>query len=217
MSAQHEAAQSQAPGGSDLDKKNDRLLNIEEQIKNLTIEEQRFLLTTLSYRLKAESEVPPGDTASLTTHLSIHTPHRTLKQFKADEETENSLSGPLMSNSLQLHTTNSAAGITVRTPRAKYNVVFAGDDHGELPSAMAALESKEESFSRAILTPMEWSLRLSRKLDAASSIGALRQPVFSNAGLRGKQVVQPPSPRSAEGTTRLEAYRPAGIAQSVAD
>lgn len=215
-SAQHEAPKSQTPGSSNLGaNNNDRLSRIQEQIKNLNFEEQRFLLSALSERLKAVSDQSPGDTASLTTHLSIHTPHRTLKQFRVDEEAENNLSGPLVSSSLQLHTTNSAAGITVRTPRAKYNVVFAGDENGELPSAMTAIEAKEDSVSRAILTPMEWSLRLSRKPDAASSIGALRQPFSSHPGLRGKHVVQPPSYRSAECTTRLEAYRPDGIAQPV--
>lgn len=177
---------------------------IREQIKSLALEEQKLLLSTLSADLSTGSE-EPANSMPLAMHLSIHTPHRTLKHFQFEEELEGDLSGPLLSSSLQLQKSSSVAGMTVRTPRAKYNVVFAGDENAAMPSAMAAIESRQEAVARAILTPMEWSMKLAHKSAVSGpGHGALSHP-SSNDGLRVKLM---PASSAQERTTRLEAYRP---------
>lgn len=203
---------SQSPASCDLItfaglNSQDRLSVVQEQIERLSVEEQKFLLSMLSARLNTVAS-PFVDTSSLATHLSIHTPHRSLTQFHLDKEAEGILSAPLVSSGMQLQKTMSSRGMTVKTPRAKYDVVFTDDENAELPSAMAALEGKHGEAAKAILTPVEWSVKIAQKPMTGSNVGSLGLQVPQQSGVHGKVPVHPASPWSADCATRLVAYRP---------
>eukprot|EP00892_Ulva_mutabilis_P003005 jgi/Ulvmu1/12705/UM095_0009.1 len=191
----------------------DRLSIIQAQIEHLTVEEQRLLLCTLSAQFQAQPEAAV-EAASSTAHLSIHTPRRTLTQFQLDDEVEGIFSGPLHLSGSQLQKTMSTRSMSVRTPRVRYDVMFNGDENVDMPSAMAGLEDKQDCAARAILTPMEWSLKFARKPTGGSNIGALGNTLQQNI-LHGKAMLQPTSTRLADRTTRLGAFRPDGHSDDV--